>query len=116
MAKGAGVGRVKKLHGPQVDFANPQSGGHQTVYIKAVILGGGQGLVDARVQFAVFLAQDGRMVGIGRHAAQANDDQVLEAAGVGIAAVGPKAPQAALGRQGLDAIGGLVIGPRRPRR
>ena len=65
VAVAAGVARVQKFHGPEVDFAALEDQPEQVVQTQIRGGGGGQAFVDEGVDRVVFLPQNPGMVGVG---------------------------------------------------
>ena len=84
VAVGARVGRIEKLHRPQVDLAALEHERQGRLETDFFIGQGGQRLVDEGVHGRVFLAQDLGVIGVGRHALDPEEQGVLEGKDVGV--------------------------------
>ena len=81
-AEGPGVGPVQQGHTPDAEAAGLQDQGSQLVGRQPVVQGGGQGLLKEGVQLLVLLPQHIGVLGIGRQALQAVEDQLPQGADV----------------------------------
>jgi len=84
IAKGFGIGFVQALHGAQVGFTATADEIEQRFQMQAVIQGGHEAFTDEVVHVAIFETQGAGVMGIGRSAFEAVDEQLLEGFRVGI--------------------------------
>ena len=77
MAEGFRIGLIQKRHSGQVHFAHLQSHGQQVLH-RCLFSKHRKGLVEEAVHGLFPIAQDGCVIGIGRHAPDAEEDQGLE--------------------------------------
>ncbi len=84
VAVGARVGRIEKLHGPQIHLAALEHESQGRLETDCSVGQGGQGLMDEGVDGRVFLPQDLRVIGIGGDALDPEEQRVLEGEDVGV--------------------------------
>ena len=77
MAEGFGIGLIQQRHAPEVDRADLHYDGQQTCHI-IILAHCAQRLIEEGVDFRIRIAQHGSVIGIGRHAAHAEEDQGFE--------------------------------------
>ena len=85
MAEVLDVAVVEEFHTAQVDLARLQRQGDKVAGGQCVVADGAQGLAEEVVDDVVFLAQDPGVIGVGRDALQAKEDERAQAGDVVVA-------------------------------
>ncbi len=111
MAVAAGIAGVQKLHGPKIDLAALEDHGDKIGNVQVRVRGRGQGFVNEGVNLLILLAQNPGMIGVGAHALDSKEQNVLQRQGVGVGRrVRFEAVLLALGHQLLHTALGLISG------
>ena len=84
VAVSARVGRIEQLHGPQVDLAALEHERQRLVEADFPVGQRREPLLDKGVNGRVFLAQDLRMIGVGRNPLDPEEQRVLQGKDVGV--------------------------------